>query len=170
MKDKNLREVLTKAWKETRNLTYDFIEEVSLEILNTKLPRPGLDTFAKHIYEMALVQKAYIKVLKGYPLDFSEVEKITFGEEDYVAESKEKLIKLLSDADDYFYKTIQNIGEWDSEVKLFGEDMPKYEILELIIRHETLHHGQFIAFTYLLKIELPKSWIIAWALPSNKEE
>lgn len=170
MENKNIQEVLVKGLKETRKLTYNFIEEVSLENLNRKLPRPGLDTFAKHIYEMALVQKAYTKVLKGKPLDFSEVEKITFGEEDYTAESKGKLVELLNDVDNFFRETIQNITDWNSEVELFGENIPKYGILELIIRHETLHHGQFIAFAYLLKIELPKSWVTAWALPTDKEE
>jgi len=170
MDNKNIQEVLIKGWKETRKLTYDFIEEVSLENLNRKLPRPGLDTFAKQIYEMALVQKDYAKVLQGCALDFSDVAGITFGKEEYVAKNKEELIDLLKEGDKFFYDNIVNITDWRSEVDVFGDKIPKYAILELLTRHETLHHGQFIAFAYLLKIELPKSWITAWALPPNEEE
>ena len=163
-------ETLINAWKETRKLTYDFVNEVPMELLNKKLPRPGLDTFAKHIYEMALVQKAYVDVLKGKPLDFSEVEGITFGKEDYVAEDKDELIKLLKDVDTYFYNVVKEVKDWNNMVEVFGVEVPKYSILELMIRHETFHHGQFVAFSYLLKIKLPETWIEAWALPIEEEK
>lgn len=168
MNSKSMEKVLLKGWEETRKLTYDFIDGVNLEVLNEKLPRPGLDTFAKQIYEMALVQKAYTKVLHGYPLDFSKVEGITFGKENYVAKSNEDLVNLLKDADKFFYDTVSDVSDWHSEVDIFGEKFPKYAVLELLTRHETLHHGQFVAFGYLLRIKMPESWITAWALPTNE--
>ena len=158
---------LIKAWKETRQLTYDFVNEMPLEILNKKLPRPGLNTLAKHILEMSLVQKAYTRALEGESLDFSEVEGITFGEEDYTAGSKNELIKYLEDADNYFCKVVEKVKNWDDKIEMFGEIVPKYSVLEILIRHETLHHGQFVAFGYLLKVKFPESWIEAWALPTE---
>jgi len=161
-------QTLIEGWKETRQFTYDFLNEVSLDALNQKLPRPGLDTLAKHIYEMALVQKAFTKVIEGMALDFSSVEAITFGHEDYVARSKEALRSALEEADRYLSKVISATEKWGEDVEIFGEILPKYSVLELMIRHETLHHGQFVAFGYLLKIPFPQSWIDSWALPTDE--
>lgn len=167
---KNVVNTLIKSWKETRQLTYDFINENTLEIMNKELPRPGLNTLAKHILEMALVQKAYTRALEGQSLDFSEVEGITFGKEDYVASNKSELIKHLKDADDYFYTVVEKVENWDDKIEMFGEIVPKYAVLELLIRHETLHHGQFVAFVYILKAKFPESWIEFWALPIEEEK
>jgi len=159
---------LVKVWKETRQLTYDFVNEMPLEILNKGLPRPGLNTLAKHILEMSLVQNAYTKVLEEEPLDFSEVEGITFGKEDYIASGKNELIKFLEDADENFYRVIKRVKNWNERIEIFEETIPKYSVLELLIRHETIHHGQFVAFGYILNVKFPKSWIDAWALPTDK--
>jgi len=158
-------EALLYAWQETRKLTYDFVNEIPYDILIKKLPRPGLDTFAKHIREMVLVQEAYIDVLEGKYLDFSRVEGITFGKEDYVPTSKDEIIYLLRNADNRLFEVFRRIEDWSEEVEIFGTKLPKYAILELMIRHETFHQGQIVAFCYVLKIKPPQSWIEEWALP-----
>ncbi len=158
-------EMLITAWRESRQLTLDFLREVPLEALNHKLPRPGLDTLAKHLLEMALVQQAYTEVLKGNELDFSAVAGITFGQQDYVLEDKTEIEKILQEADTALFETMQKITEWEAQVEIFGERMTRSSVLELMIRHETLHHGQIIAFSYLLGITFPKSWVEVWALP-----
>jgi len=158
-------ETLFYAWQETRQLTYDFVNAIPYDILIRKLPRPGLDTFAKHLKEMALVQEVYVDVLEGKPLDFSVVEGITFGKEDYVPTNKEEVINLLRNADKRFFETLKKIKNWNEKVEVFGTKLPKYAIVELMIRHETFHQGQFVAFCYILNVKPPQSWIDAWALP-----
>ncbi|GAI17795.1 unnamed protein product [marine sediment metagenome] len=157
MEHKNIIEILEFGWKETRQLTYDFIDLVSLEILNRRLDRPGLNTFAKQIYEMAMVQKAFIEVINEQPLDFSNVKKITFQEVDYIIKNKKELIELLKESDNYYYKTINKTEDWETLVEMFGAKMPKWSILETIIRHETIHHGQFAAYMYSFGIKFPES-------------
>ncbi len=163
-------EILIKVWRETRGLIYDFIHDVPLDKLNKKLPRPGLDNFAKHLYEMALVQDAYTEVLKGNPLSFSKIEGVTFGQQDYVASSKQDLIKMLKDADNRLNDVVNSVEDWNNSVEVFGENIPKYAVLDIMNRHETLHLGQFVAFGYLLEIDFPESIITTWALPTRKEK
>jgi uncharacterized damage-inducible protein DinB len=160
-------EILLDGWNETRALTYDLIKEIPLEKLNEKIDRPGLNSLAKQIYELALVQKAYIKVLDGKPLDFSDVEKITFGSDDYAIKSKEELVKLLEEEDVHFHDIINRANDWDKEIKIFGKMVPTYAVLELMTKHETLHHGQLIIFCYTLGIKFPASWVDTWALPQK---
>ena len=57
--------ILLNGWQETRRLTLDWIDTLSLEQLNQELPRPGLNSFVKHIYEMGEVQKIYANALIG---------------------------------------------------------------------------------------------------------
>jgi len=152
-------------WKATRQRTLDWIDGLSLEQLNQRLPRPGLNSFTKHIYEMGEVQKVYTDVLRGVEPDLAHIIHLTFDSSQVVAKTKEELINFLNDCDREFYSVIDEIYNWEEEVSVFGENRPKYSVIELMIRHETLHHGQFIAFGYVLGINFPKSWIDTWALP-----
>jgi len=158
-------EVLINEWKKTRFLTEDMVRTLSLEELNDELPRPGLNTLAKHIVELCLVQDAFVAVLRGSELDFSEVQGITFGTVEFTAESCQQLLDMLKASESRLNETVQSIDSWDAEVTMFGDAVPKYAVLEFLIRHETLHHGQFIAFLYSKSIRLPESMVAAWALP-----
>jgi uncharacterized damage-inducible protein DinB len=149
-------------WGATRKLTLDFITSVSLKKLNTPLPRPGLNTIYKHLVEMAQVQRAYTNVLKGKELDFS---KVISGENIKPVTNRSKIVDLIKKEDDFLQKNIEEIKNWDKQIKVFGENYILCSVIEFMIRHETLHHGQFVAFGYLLGIKFPDSWIKQWALP-----
>lgn len=161
--------ILQKGWRETRQLTLDWIDKLALDQLNQELPRPGLNSFAKHIYEMGEVQKIYTAALREEEPNLERVMGLTFEAQEITAMTKEELINFLNACDEEFYETLKNINNWGKEVLIFGESFgekrPKVALLELLIRHESLHHGQFIAFGYMTGIEFPQSWIDAWALP-----
>lgn len=161
--------ILLNAWKETRQLTLDWIDALSLERLNQKLPRSGLNSYTKHLYEMGEVQKIYSDVLVGENPDMERVTNLTFGPENVTAKTKDELKQFLTECDKNFYKAVEKVKDWREKVSVFGVDVPKFGVIELLIRHETLHHGQFIAFGYILGIQFPQRWIDAWALPLNKE-
>jgi len=160
-------EVLLKGWRETRQLTIDWIDSLSVEELNQVLPRPGLNSYAKHIYEMGEVQEIYTAVLIGKEPDMTKVTSLTFESGKLVAEKKDELKKFLNECDRNFYETLNKVKDWQEKVSVFGVDVPKFGVIELLIRHETLHHGQFIAFGYILGIQFPQSWIDTWALPAK---
>lgn len=159
---KNIVKTLLLGWRETRLLTIDWINFHSIKTLRKKLPRVGLDTFVKHLIEMSEVQKSYVDILYGEKLKFSEVGKSSLNL-DII--TKSQLIRELKFEDKRLYKAINNIKNWNRPIKLFNKNYPLYYVIELLIRHETLHHGQFIAFCYSMNLNFPKSWKDAWALP-----
>lgn len=162
---KSTVKILLKGWKETRHLTLDWIEALSVEQLNQELPRPGLNSYTKHIYEMGEVQRIYTAVLAGEKPDMGKVTSLTFESEKMVAKTKDELKQFLNECDEQFYEVVGKVEDWEEKVLVFGVDIPKFGVIELLTRHETLHHGQFIAFGYILGIQFPQSWIDAWALP-----
>ncbi len=165
MKNNSKRDIaktLILGWRETRLLTIDWIKFHSIKTLQQKLPRVGLDTFAKHLIEMSEVQKSYVDVLYGKRLGFSEADK---NPPDSKAMTKKQLIRNLKNEDKRLYNAIDIIKNWNKPVKLFNKKYPLYYVIELLIRHETFHHGQFIAFCYSMNFKFPKSWKVAWALP-----
>lgn len=165
MKDnsnKDIAKALISGWRETRLLTIDWINLHSIKMLRQKLPRVGLDTFVKHLIEMSEVQKSYVNILYGKKLEFSGVDE---GLLDSEIMTKNQLISKLRFEDKRLYKAVNNIKNWGEPVKLFNKECPLYYVIELLIRHETFHHGQFIAFCYSMNLKFPKSWKDAWALP-----
>ena len=60
-------------WRYIRSQSTDFIEALGDAGLQQKLPRPGLDTFAKHFQEMIDVQTAYITAVTTGEMDFSNI-------------------------------------------------------------------------------------------------
>ncbi|MTI96585.1 MAG: hypothetical protein FH749_14110 [Firmicutes bacterium] len=56
---------LLQEWEFTKSCTKSFINELSDEDLNRKLPRKGLDTFRKHFQEMIAVQKDYVAAISS---------------------------------------------------------------------------------------------------------
>jgi len=158
-------EILLKEWRETRQLTLDWIDTLTLEQLNQELPRPGLNSFAKHIYEMGEVQKLYAVVLRGEEPNMETITTLTFESKKVIAKTKEGLKQFLSECDESFNEVVSRVKKWEEGVSVFGLEVPKFGVVELLIRHETLHHGQFIAFGYIMNVQFPRSWIDAWALP-----
>jgi len=167
MKKELIVKTLLRGWRETRQLTLNWIEALPLEQLNQELPRPGLNSFMKHIYEMGEVQKIYAAVLKGEKPNMEKVTGLTFGSEKIIDTTKEELKQFLAACDKSFREAVGKVKNWEEKVSVFGIEVPKFGVLELLIRHETLHHGQFIAFGYLLGVQFPQSWIDVWALPTK---
>jgi uncharacterized damage-inducible protein DinB len=158
-------ETLLNEWAEVRQLTLDWLDILSLEQLNQELPRPGLNSFAKHIYEMGEIQKIYTAILRGDNPNMEKVTNLTFKSEKVIVKTKKELKRFITTCDKDFYEVVKKIKNWNEKVIIFGVEVPKFNALELLIRHETLHHGQFIAFGYILGIKFPQSWIDTWALP-----
>jgi hypothetical protein len=157
---------LTSAWEEAASLTRDFVAPLSVQILNIRLPRPGLNTIAKHIWEMCAVRSSYAQGLRGQKVSFESAVPITIGQQDYEASSTEQLLVLLQSAEEDVCDAVRGVSDWYQLVDLMGTPISKEAMLEALVRHETLHQGQLIAYGYLLKTAFPQSWIDAWFLPA----
>ncbi len=160
MADDEMMLKMAANWKRTRKLTYDLVKVVPAELLNKKVGRPIYDTMAKQIYEMSEMQIDYSEALDGKEPDFSTEVKRNF-----TVISGRELTRMLKSADDYFYSVIENIDDWYSEdYDILGEEFSAYNIMEMMIAHETFHQGQFAAMGYLLDLKFPKSWEREWSL------
>ena len=114
---------------------------------------------------MGEVQKIYAAVLRGEEPNMEKVTGLTFESEKVIATTKEELKQFLAASDKSFDEAVSKVKNWEEKVSVFGVEVPKFGVVELLIRHETLHHGQFIAFGYIIGVQFPQSWIDAWALP-----
>lgn len=168
MKKMKMSETLESAWEETQQLTEDFVKALSVPAATKKLNRPGLDTFAKHVLEMSEVRKAYARALDGQGVDFSSVTDLTLGKKDYVPASVGALLSLLKRSSTEVSKVFKRVDDWAERVDFMGELITKEAILELLLRHEVFHQGQFVAYAYSISVAFPKSWIDAWFLPVRK--
>ena len=151
---------LISNWKRTRRLTYDLAKSVPVSILNKKVGRPIYDTIGKQIYEMALMQRDYTNALEGEEPDFSLALPRNFS-----VGSRAELSNALNDADAHFYEVINGIGDWyEEKYDILGNAFSAYNIVNMMIEHETYHQGQFAALGYMLNIKFPASWTREWSL------
>lgn len=63
-------------WRYLRNNTKAFINELTDEELNRKMPRPGIDTFMKHFEEMCDVEQAYLDACISGFMEFDCVKEM----------------------------------------------------------------------------------------------
>jgi uncharacterized damage-inducible protein DinB len=152
------------AWKESRDLTWDLVRSLSRDSITIVQRRPGLNTLGMHLLEMADVTTAFADSLVSGKLDFGNVKPTYPDDEQTAANIKE----ALEASDKALMEAVSQIDE-GTTVSAFGEDLPAIDILLTLLRHENLHHGQFIAFAYASNIQLPESWVVNWALPAAEK-
>jgi len=113
-----------------------------------------------HLLEMADVTFSYAKSLGSGKLSFADVK------EKYMVkdQNKKQVLIGLEKSNKFLLREINKI-DVTREISAWGEKLTIIDILLSLIRHENLHHGQIIAFSYASKIKLPESWYENWALP-----
>lgn len=156
---------IVQAHRDTRQMTFDLLEQISVQQLSAPLPRPDLDTFGKHFQELGDTQESYALAISAGEVDFSTIR----TEIDYeLVSSKQRLRQFLEAKDQQMYELLagrsgDELVRWDD-----GEAITLVEHLSRMIRHELFHHGQFAAYVYLINVAFPKSWVDTWVLPSKK--
>jgi len=155
-------------WNYVRELTYDFLDQVPQEKLAEKLPRPALDQIGKHFLELGDVTIAYAEGLKTGTISFEKVRwEFPLSE----VRSKAALIKHLEKSDRVLQSALKIAKENPERTyDLGGESLSLIEVMSWLALHEILHHGQLVAYGYLLRTGFPDSWVEQWALPTEKVE
>lgn len=157
-----LMALMWETFKVNRQLTYDLLNAVDGSALTRRLSRPGLDTLAKHVAEMAAVEVAFGEALASGVMDFSGVPDV-FAFDD--SEDAAALIAQLQAADRSVEARLAgataDVVRWD--------DVDIHPIVHLtnLISHEVFHQGQIALACYTLGIPLPPSWAFNWALPTQ---
>ena len=151
---------ILESFAANRKLTTDLLDSVTSEDLHCKFPRPGLDTIAKHIREMAAVQSAFVQAAKEGTMDFSAVPDVDAFEDADAAILKAELdqadasmnLEALSDS------SCPDVI-WD------GEPISLEKHLVSLVAHEVFHQGMITMMLYYFGVKLPDTWVDSWALP-----
>jgi len=144
------------AWKFSRGLTLDLLEEMSNSDL-LFLPGPQLGAFWKQFRHVGRVQECYIEALNTGVVDFSPE-----GKSYDQGPSKKWLQAYLRRLDDSLFESLDKL-DWTDDMDWFGEKVNVFEHMMRLVAHETLHHGQWVVYMRLMNKTFPDSWI-AWGL------
>lgn len=160
-------DTVVSIWAYVRSLTYDLLEVIPSPKLTQKVPRPGLDQIGKHFLEMADVTEAYATGLRTGSVSFESV-RWTFPAGDL--KSKNVLRESLKRSDRKLRSAVKGARARPTrEYDLGGESIGLVEMIMWLALHELLHHGQLVAYGYLLDTGFPATWVEQWALPIEDE-
>lgn len=156
-------ETIVAAWNESRTMTMELSNKLTQAQLRQKQSRPGLNTIGMHLLEMADVTSAYAESISTGKLSFSRVK------DSYVddLQTPDRVSAALTKSSETIDKAVK-AAPTDLTINAFGEDLSLEEMLITLVRHENMHHGQIIAFSYASSIPMPQSWHDNWALPMEK--
>ena len=136
-------------WKETRSIILGFLEELSDEDLDRKLPRKVLNTIRLQAFELTLFQRDIIDSLTTKVVDFGE-------EYLYKNLPTQDLVKKMADLDAELEKKLESMDGTEI-IDYYGDQRNVHQIISMMIGHENMHVGQVIAFCYTTGIEIPTS-------------
>lgn len=147
-------------WRYLRSNTKAFINELTDEELNRKMPRPGIDTFMKHFEEMCDVEQAYLDACISGVMEFDCVKE---NDEYRGSSTRDDILSKMQIQDD---RMDDIISQYEDNRVTWDEDDVKTICSQLrnLCMHETLHIGQLIAFSYVMGISIPECVVEGWAL------
>lgn len=156
-------ETIVAAWNESRTMTMELSNNLTQAQLRKKQSRPGLNSIGMHLLEMADVTSAYAESISTGKLSFSRV-KDSYADD---LQTPDRVSAVLTKSSEAIEKAVK-AAPTDLTINAFGEDLSLEEMLITLVRHENMHHGQIIAFSYASSIPMPQSWHDNWALPMDE--
>lgn len=152
------------SWQETRNETIIFIDSLSNSDLTRKMPRPGLDTFGVHFQELGVIQGSFTNALKHCKMNYSLM---VFEPIPNLITNSNKLKEFLNTKNNEFQTVLEAIKDPNQIIEWGLPRSPTaLEHVYWLMQHETLHHGQFLAFSYMMNIKIPEALVQHWNMPS----
>jgi len=139
---------LLASWKETRNITLAFLNELSEADLDKILPRKKLNTIRLQAYELILFQRDIVNSLGTDSLAYEE-------EYQYVNMPTQDIISGMHELDARFEKALASLHGTEM-MDYYGEQRNVHSIIAMMIGHEEMHIGQIIAFCYATEIKIPQ--------------
>lgn len=161
----NGQEALARAldsWNQTRSQTLDLIDQLTKGQLTAKFPRPLFDTFGKQFQELGVIQKAYSNAIQTGKVNYTEM---MFDFDDELIISKSNIVQFLNEINSDFLQVIKGKDPFMTIDWGLPNNPILIEHIYWLNTHEILHHGQLVAYCYLLGIAFPISWNEAWSLP-----
>lgn len=151
------------SWRFIRSMTYDFIEAVPASQWQFS-PHPGCAALAKQFRHMVWLSGVYNDTLKNRTMDFSKKKTFYSGgleKAELVAAlhaKDEELKQLLSEVES------SGVNSCRVDMPFLGKAMRFAEFTNVIIQHESLHHGLWSLYARLGGFTTPESWLLNWGL------
>lgn len=147
-------------WTQLRQMTYDFISEISDTELNMTLPFPQSQSIANQLYCMLGTTETFGNYLKTgkwseWNCSLDNWERTTIDEITSKFKSSDELL-------------IEGLDQRDL-TQAYNSGKTLLQLYFILVEHESHHQGQIINFIYALNLPIPKSWQEKWALVREEE-
>jgi len=138
---------------------WSFVRGLSLTLLgcltNSELsytPGASLGPFWKQFRHVGGVQECYMEALTTGKIRFAYQDKHYHG-----GTSKDALLTYLQALDEELLELLQRV-DWSQSIDWDSDSPDVYEHLMRLVRHEVLHHGEWIVYIRLMRKDFPESW------------
>ncbi len=155
--DMNHIEIIRTNWTLARGLTLDLLESLTESDLAYS-PGGDLGPVWKQFRHVGSVHECYMEALITRQMRFE------YRDKNFNAHpTKPLLLAYLRALNTEFIVTLDGL-DWEQTICWSDEDRPTlFEHLLRLVQHETLHHGEWIAYLRLLNKTFPPSWK-AWGV------
>jgi hypothetical protein len=157
----SLSDILMAQWREIRTLTYDYLDMLSPDQLDLRLPFAESQPIGYQFWCMVGAHESYLRELEhgawqGFASSLDQFEQVTPAIiKQQMQRADERMGRLLEQAD--LHAPQQN-----------GE--PGHAVVFRMIKHEMHHHGQLINLLFCHRMPIPRSWQLAWALSYEEDQ
>jgi uncharacterized damage-inducible protein DinB len=151
----SLSAILLDQWQGIRALTYDYLDQLSPEQLELRLPFEASQSLGYQFWCMTGAHESYLRKLEtgswqGFGCSLDGLSEVTPA---VIAENMRAVDDRMADL----------LDRMDLEQPL-QNGQPAYEVVMQMIKHEMHHHGQLINFLYCHHLPIPASWQDEWVL------
>lgn len=150
-----LSQIYHVQWQNLRNLTYDYLDMLEVDQLNLALPFPESRPIRHQFWCMLGAQESYLKVLQlgewqGFACSLDQLDKVSPAIiKNHMKEADQILLEIITQRD--LQAPLKN-------------GKRGHEVVQRIIEHEIIHHGQLINLMFCHHLPIPLSWADEWAL------
>ncbi len=140
--------VLLASFDKSFQLYQDLVATLDEATLNQKLPNLPSNTIGLQLWCVVGARESYSKAIKanqwsGFSCSLNKPHN-----------KKDVLVALHSSED--------VVKEVLGDIRMYSET--QYQLIVTLLEHECQHHGQLIRYLYGLKLEIPESWKVKYAL------
>lgn len=148
--DLGLIQNLKNSWRNCNSSTVGFLTNIPSDKLEKKPFDPRFKSFAWEFSCIIRTRYCYLEGLKTGKLNFTDREGIPI-EKDLEKESKQQLLKRLSNLTNNFIKQIEKIDAYE-----------KVDFMNWIFQHERIHHGKLTLMLAVAGYPIPDSFAKTW--------
>lgn len=144
---------MVKDWERAKAYTLEYLEAMPADKYDLK-PTPEMRSFAQQMLHINDANYGFVATATGASMPDG-----AGGSEKSEDQSKETVIKLVSDGYDFVIESLKNMpaDQLGEEIQLFGRfDMSRMKAIEKAFEHQTHHRGQTTVYLRLGGVTPPQ--------------